>query len=745
MTIERANKGLFHKTFKQRNKAKKKKINSTASTRIFGKDINKSKVYHSQKAHDNKSSSNSNNPSLKSLDDTIDTDIYNRIVNITDNTTSNQIDTSINNQISNNNLDSLESSHTQDIADDPILKDFVTLSIENGTVVENLKSTVVNNAGSRNISIFETTDGSYELHLDRPPIKRLVLSGGGEKGLSYAGTTKSLEQVGALNKIESCFGSSAGALQACVIAIGGTAEEVKKYSDEINTNKLLKQENDFYDKTNIPLIEDKPVSKLSIIRAIWDTIVRLYKKHNSVGVRYEAYINHVIAKILLARIQDNDLLLEPDLQDIIEKLKKQEKDPRDLTNTINFNDLDRLSKRIPQIKDLTVTGTANIGGKHQLVLFNKDNFSETPISHAVRVSSSLPLVFPAVSQKNFLNTNEDIQLIDGGCIMNTPDPGIIHQTFDNDLKKDESLILVFNTKTNIKKTASTGDKFAKVPTTMLKAEGRRLRADYASQMLEVPISTYIGKKRVSLSTISFFTTKEKVNAIQQESERKATEYLNARTSKQQQYKFTNLKNLLNSLSDTELEEIEQAAPGTCNDIIQMRKLAYETIDNIKKQIDKYDDENNIPKDEKINAIIDELATLNQQVQNETEFINWFSFIINDSNDLKLNRFLDLTRNNLKPNNNSFIVFNTIHNERARREHRNSIFYVIREHIYPVLYGSNISKKNKQFIITAIDDLLKSSTPHETKDIMENLHQNYKAKNKNQDVFKIDYLNTYLKL
>jgi exoenzyme U len=741
MTVEKSNKGLFRKLFKHKNKAKKKEINSTTSTPIFGKNVSTPPSYKTRKAHSIKDTSSSD--SL--IDDIIDEDIHNRVIHRTDVTPRNPSNASVNNQSFNSDLDPLETRNTTNIADDTIEQDFIHVSIENDTLVENLKNTVVSKAGSRNISIFETNDGSYELHLDRPPIKRLVLSGGGEKGLSYAGTTKSLEQTGALNKIESCFGSSAGALQACVIAIGGTAEEVKKYSDKINTNNLLKQENDFYDKTNIPFIEDKPVSKLGIIKAIWDTIVRLYKKHNSVGIRYEAYVNHVIAKILLARMKDNDLLLEPDLQDIIEKLKKQEKDPRDLINTINFNDLNRLSKHIPQIKDLTVTGTANIGGKHQLVLFNKDSFSETSLSHAVRISSSLPLVFPAVSQENFLNTNEDIQLIDGGCIMNTPDPGIIHQTFENDLKKDESLILVFNANTNIKKTASTEDKFAKVPITMLKAEGRRLRADYASQMLEVPISTYIGKKRVSLSTISFFTTKETVDAVQQEAEKKTMEHLNTRASQQQQYKFTNLKNLLNSLSDTELEEIEQATPGTCNDIIQMHKLGYETIDNIKKRISKYDDENDIPKDEKINAIIDELAILNQQVQNEPEFMNWFSFIINDSNDPELNRFVDLTRDSLKPSNNDFIVFNTIHSERARREHRNSVFYTIREHIYPVLYSSNISNKNRQLIITAIDDLLKSSTPHELKDIMENLQQNYKSDTKNKDTFDISYLNTYLKL
>jgi exoenzyme U len=744
MTVGRANRRLSSKDFKKRNKAKKKEINSTTSTLIFRKNINNSKFYNTKKVHAIKDPSNSYGQILTKLGDTIDTDIHHRIVNITDNATSNQSDTSVNNQTSNNNIDSLESSNDKNIADNPTLEDFVDSHIENGAIVKDIKGTVVTKAGSRNISIFETTDG-YELHLDRPPIKRLVLSGGGGKGLSYVGLTKSLEKMGTLDKVESCFGSSAGSLQACTIAIGGKAEEVKKYSDEMEINKLLTQENDFYDKTNIPLIEDEPVSKLGTIRTIWDTIVRLGNRQNSVGIKYEAYINHVIAKILLSRIQENNLLLELDLQDIIEKLKKQEKDPRDLTNNINFKDLDRLSKRIPQIKDLSITGTANIDGKYQLIVFNKDNFSDTSISHAVRISSSLPMIFPTVSKENFLNTNEDIQLIDGGCIMNTPDPGIIYQTFENDLKKDESLILVFSSDTHIKKNVEMREKFAQIPATILKAEGRRLMADYASQMFEVPISTYIGKKRVALSTISFFTTKEEVNAIQQEAEKKTMEYLKARESQQQKYKFTNLKNLLNSLSDTELEEIEQVAPRTCNDIIQMRKLAHKTINNIKKRITKYDDENDISKDEKINAIIDELAILNQQVQNDPEFINWFSFTVNDSNDPELTRFIDLTRNTLKPSNNNFIVFNTIHNERARREHRNNIFYTIREHIYPVLYSSNTSNNNKELIITAIDDLLKSTTPHDIKDIMENLQQNYKRRNKNKDIFSISYLNNYLKL
>jgi exoenzyme U len=744
MTVERANKRLSGRSFRHKNNARKKGINTTTSTHIFGKKVVPQKSHNAKKVHDFKDTSSSDSKNLKDSSKTIDTEIYNRTVSNIDNEASSQTNIIVDDQKLNHDLEMPETRNYTNIEDDPILKDFVSVHIESDTVVENIKNTVVSKVGSRNISIFESTDGSYELHLDRPPIKRLVLSGGGGKGLSYVGPTKSLEKIGALDKIESCFGSSAGALQACVIAIGGTAEEVKKYSDEMNLSKLLRQENDFYDKTNIPLIEDKPVSKLDIIRAIWDTVVRLCKKQNSVGLKYEAYINYVIAEILLARIKDNKLLSKPDLQDIIEKLKKQKQNPRELSDTINFNELDRLSKYIPQIKDLGVTGTANIAGKHQLIVFNKDSFGETPISHAVRISSSLPMVFPAVSKENFLNTNEDIQLIDGGCIMNTPDPAIIHQTFESDLKKDESLILVFGSKTHIKKNVDKKDKFAKIPSTMLKAEGRRLRADYASQMLEVPVSTYIGKKRVALSTISFFTTQKAVEAIQQESERKTTEHLKIRASQQQQYKFTSLKGLLNSLSDTELEEIEQATPGTCNDIIQMRKLGYETLDNIKKRISTYD-ENNTNKDEKINAIIDELAVLNQQAQNEPEFINWFSFMINDSDDPELTRFVDLTRNSL----NDFIVFNTIHNERARREHRNNIFYVIREHVYPVLYSPNISNKNKQLIITTIEDLLKSTTANEIKDIMEKLQQNYKTSNKDKDkdkdIFSIAYLNTYLKL
>jgi predicted acylesterase/phospholipase RssA len=50
--------------------------------------------------------------------------------------------------------------------------------------------------------------------------RHLVFSGGGIKGLSYIGCFKALEELGALEQLETCVGCSAGAIMATLIVLG---------------------------------------------------------------------------------------------------------------------------------------------------------------------------------------------------------------------------------------------------------------------------------------------------------------------------------------------------------------------------------------------------------------------------------------------------------------------------------------------------------------------------------------------
>jgi NTE family protein len=69
-------------------------------------------------------------------------------------------------------------------------------------------------------------------------IRRLVLEGGGVKGVAIVGAMKVLEEKGLLKHINQIAGSSAGGIVAVLYAIGYTVSELENVFNEINFSKL---------------------------------------------------------------------------------------------------------------------------------------------------------------------------------------------------------------------------------------------------------------------------------------------------------------------------------------------------------------------------------------------------------------------------------------------------------------------------------------------------------------------------
>ena len=75
---------------------------------------------------------------------------------------------------------------------------------------------------------------------EKPAYKNLVLEGGGVRGFAYAGAFEVLDSLGILENIERVGGTSVGAIQATLLAIGYTPKEMM----EVAANIPLKQFND---------------------------------------------------------------------------------------------------------------------------------------------------------------------------------------------------------------------------------------------------------------------------------------------------------------------------------------------------------------------------------------------------------------------------------------------------------------------------------------------------------------------
>lgn len=58
------------------------------------------------------------------------------------------------------------------------------------------------------------------------PVKNLVMEGGGIRGIAYIGALQVLDSAGQLKQLERVGGTSAGAIQACLLAVGYTPAEI---------------------------------------------------------------------------------------------------------------------------------------------------------------------------------------------------------------------------------------------------------------------------------------------------------------------------------------------------------------------------------------------------------------------------------------------------------------------------------------------------------------------------------------
>jgi NTE family protein len=58
------------------------------------------------------------------------------------------------------------------------------------------------------------------------PFKNLVMEGGGIRGIAYIGALQVLDSAGQLKQLERVGGTSAGAIQACLLAVGYTPAEI---------------------------------------------------------------------------------------------------------------------------------------------------------------------------------------------------------------------------------------------------------------------------------------------------------------------------------------------------------------------------------------------------------------------------------------------------------------------------------------------------------------------------------------
>ena len=203
--------------------------------------------------------------------------------------------------------------------------------------------------------------------------RNLVMEGGGVRGIAYGGALQELEKQGVLQNIQRVGGTSAGAIQAALLAVGYSADEI------------------------IDVINRTPVQRLNDGQFMFvGGSTRLLKQYGWYrGDQFTKYLSELVGR----KTQQPNLTL---------------------------GELHALAQQHPgHYRDLYTTGTNLTLQRSQV--FSYETHPQMRVADAVRISMSIPLYYRAVLLDAHGNVvrkpapGQAVQvLVDGGLLANYP-------------------------------------------------------------------------------------------------------------------------------------------------------------------------------------------------------------------------------------------------------------------------------------------------------------------------------------
>lgn len=200
--------------------------------------------------------------------------------------------------------------------------------------------------------------------------RNLVMEGGGIKGIAYGGALLELEKKGILQNITRVAGTSAGAIQACLLSVGYTPKEI------------------------IEIVNQTPIETFNDDGFVAKGTKRLFKEYG--WFKGENFLK-TMENVIYQRTGNANL---------------------------TFEELHHLAESTP-FRDLYVTGT-NLT-EQSLVVFSYETYPKMRIADAVRISMSIPLYYKSIwIDKNGIvyeqpTVDQNCSLfVDGGLMLNYP-------------------------------------------------------------------------------------------------------------------------------------------------------------------------------------------------------------------------------------------------------------------------------------------------------------------------------------
>nr|WP_235864699.1 patatin-like phospholipase family protein [Pseudomonas costantinii] len=556
-----------------------------------------------------------------------------------------------------------------------------------------------------------------------PPVTQLVLSGGGAKGVAYPGAIKALEENGALTGVRAISGSSAGAISAALLASGMTADEFTDLSNSLDLSALMNSDNPLLRKLqDAGSTAGKWLGKFS--EKLQTAFTMLPRLGTEAG-QLEELVRSKSRATVLARIAETPSKASlPEVRAIADKLNAG--------GVVTFMDLQVLSRHIPTIKALNITGTGTFEGRSQLVVFNASLTPDMDIARAAHISAALPVVFKAPVEQGhgFQVDGEKTSFQDGGLMLNTPVDGLYQRQFsDSPLDRTEQLILTFETiplQSRGSNTGAVADRALGVGFTANEQLNQaRLKKRYSDQTVMMPLKTEQGDYSSFFSgTVNFSLPDEAKKGLQDNARKAVNEHLGHRAQVREQHRFESIESAVLAMDDEMLASVEStlAQDVGARDVLRFRRQAKEVL----VQVDQAIAEANHAHDrlEITPRLASALRNLDALVTHPA-YAEWLAKQLNAPDNANFQQVLQVAAK--LPRESVSRVMLAAVDEMKRRDVAVVAGNFISNVIYPALFQPGQPDSNVELLRRAERDLGKATTPETVNRVLDDLIQHYVAR------------------
>ena len=602
---------------------------------------------------------------------------------------------------------------------------------------QTVETPLVEGVGARTVTLLRDHQGRVDVFLSAPAVTSLVLSGGGAKGIAFSGVVRALEDAQKLEGIQSISGSSAGAISAALIASGMGAQAFDRLSDSIDLPSLLNSKDvvtawmQDASSTLGKLVGRLPGAAGNISQLLMTLLPRLQTE----ALPLEEVIRNESRQSILEHIAQNPRETRPgEVMRIADKLSAGA--------APTFGDLDVLSRHIPAIKQLNITGTGMFAGRPQLVVFNASLTPQMDIARAAHISGSLPLVFKSPEERGhgFQTSTETTAFKDGGMLLNTPAPGVVDRAFpESPLTKSESLIVKFESDAADARTrsgsffSSLADRITGVPHSAAGAfQDKKLEA-FAEQIVTLPLKTEKGDFRGLLTgTVNFTMQDEHKQHLQAKARQAVDAHLERRSTALERHSFQSLDDAVLAMDDAMLASVQPALQKdpAAADVLTFRKNAQQALHALDGAIIEANQAKGAlvftPK------ILSALRNLDALAR-RPEQIDWLGRRLNVASQRNFQQLLQVAAKQIASGALPMSkVIGSAVAEMSVRDIAMKAESFTREVIYPSLFRPGQPDANVELLHRAAQDLAWSSTPTEFNRVLDTISDRYKARNKPWD-------------